>query len=405
MTDRADVTVVGGGIVGLATARALLLARPGLRIRILERAARVAEGQSGHNSGVLHSGAYYRPGTAKARLCLRGRSLLLDYLSTKGLEYQIPGKLIVATASRELAQLELLGERAAANGVKGVRWRTSEEIRAREPLARGCAALEVPTAAIVDYASVTRSFVNDVEELGGEVRTNAGVTGVGRGHDDSLEIQTSGGSETTRWLVACAGIESDRVALRAGCNPGLRIVPFRGEYYRLKSPERFPITRLLYPVPDPRLPFLGVHLTRRLDGGIDAGPNAVLALGRDSYHRHDVRLRDCAELLLYPGGWSLARRWAKIGLYEELRSLSRSIYARDLQRMVPSITDDDLTPGGAGIRAQAVDRSGRLVDDFVLAEGPRSVHVVNAPSPAATSSMALAEEIRDRLLRRAGGDL
>ncbi|MHB1434819.1 MAG: L-2-hydroxyglutarate oxidase [Thermoplasmata archaeon] len=399
MTDRWDVAVVGGGIVGLATARSLLLARPGLRVTVLERGPTLAYGQTGHNSGVIHSGAYYRPGSVKARLCGEGRRRLIEYLKAKGLEHRIPGKLIVAVRPDQVARLRAIGERAATNGVEGVRWRSAEEIRSLEPRVRGVAALEVPGAGIVDYGAVARSFARDIEDLGGTIRTRTEVRRV-RGTGPGVEIEHPGGTLSARVLVGCAGIEADRLARHCGADPTVRIVPFRGEYYSLRDPDRWGLTHLIYPVPDPALPFLGVHLTLTLHRGIEAGPNAVLALGRQAYRRHEFSLRDLADLALDPGSWALARRWVRTGIYEELRSLSRSVYARDLREMVPSITEDDLRPGGAGIRAQAVDRAGRLVDDFVLIDGPRALHVINAPSPAATSSLALADEIRDRLLRR-----
>ena len=404
MAERTDVAVVGGGIVGLASARALLRARPGLHVVVLERGNAIAHGQTGHNSGVIHSGAYYRPGSAKAQLCVDGRRRLLDYLSTNGLEHRIPGKLIIATRPDQLAPLRTIGARAAANGVEGVRWCSAEELRALEPRTRGLAALEVPGTGIVDYAAVARSYARDIEDLGGTVRTRsellrASVT------SDGVEIEHRGGILEARMLVGCAGIEADRLARCCGADPTVQIVPFRGEYYSLRDPDRWGLNHLLYPVPDPALPFLGVHVTLTLHRGIEAGPNAVLALGRQAYRRHEFSVRDLATLALHPGSWALARRWARTGLYEELRSLSRSIYARDLRAMVPSITDEDLRPGGAGIRAQAVDRAGRLVDDFVLIDGPRSLHVVNAPSPAATSALALGDVIRDRLLHHRDGAL
>ncbi len=399
MTDRWDVAVVGGGIVGLATARSLLLQRPGLRVTILERAPGLAGAQTGHNSGVIHSGAYYRPGSAKARLCLEGRRRLIEYLEAKGLEYRIPGKLIVAGRPDQAARLRVLAERASANGVEGARWRSAEEIRSLEPEIRGVAALEIPGAGIVNYAAVAHSYARDVEDLGGTIRTGTPVlrasnTGAG------IEIEHAGGALSARVLVGCAGIEADRLARSCGTDPAVQIVPFRGEYYTLRDPDRWGLSHLIYPVPDPTVPFLGVHLTLTLHRGIEAGPNAVLALGRAAYRRHEISVRDLAELALAPGSWALARRWGRTGIYEALRSLSRSVYARDLRTMVPAITDADLLPGGAGIRAQAVDRAGRLVDDFVLIDAPHALHVLNAPSPAATAALALADTIRDRLLHR-----
>ncbi len=393
MTERDDVVVVGGGIVGLATAWTVAQQRSEARVTVLEKEAAVGAHQTGHNSGVIHSGAYYRPGSVKARTCRRGRELLLKFLAERRLPYRIVGKLIVAAAPAELPALEQIRRRAEKNGVAGVRLVTADELRTLEPEVAGVAALEVPTAGITDYAEVARALARDLSTRGHLVRVGAEVTGVTADRDGVTVRLADGGTVRARYLINCAGLDSDRVARCSGLDPPVRIVPFRGEYYWVRAARRLGLTRLIYPVPDPGLPFLGVHLTLTITGRIEAGPNAVLALAREGYRRGTISLRDLWETASWPGSVRLARRLFGTGSYEFLRSRSRGWFARDLARLVPSLTADDLEPGGAGVRAQAVDRRGALVDDFVIVNGPRMTHVLNAPSPAATSSFGLAEEI------------
>jgi L-2-hydroxyglutarate oxidase len=392
MSEDADLAIVGGGIVGLATAYTLLAGSPTLRIVVLEKEEGVGRHQTGHNSGVIHSGVYYRPCSAKARLCGRGRKLLIDYCDAKNIPHRKTGKLIVATRSEEIPALRAIQERAIANGVPGVVALSSIEIRAVEPEVRGLSALSVPTAEIVDYGEVVRSLAHDVGDRGGALSLNSALRGVEH-QGDRLILRTDGGDVRTRFLVNCAGLQADRVARLAGVDPGVQIIPFRGEFYWIRPERQLQLEHLLYPVPDPALPFLGVHLTLTIHGGIEAGPNAVLAWAREGYLRTTIRWSDMAEMATFPGFWPMARRFWRVGLYEQYRSMSRRQYASDLGQMVPSITAGDLRRGGAGVRAQAVDRAGHLLDDFVIQTGPRSLHVLNAPSPAATSSLAIAEEI------------
>ena len=396
MADHHDVAIVGAGIVGLATALALLQRRPSLRLAVLEKEAQVGQHQTGHNSGVVHSGIYYRPGSTKARLCADGRRRLLEFCAAQRIPVKKVGKLIVATRKSELPGLQELQRRGAANGVEGVAWLTSEQLGQKEPEVRGIAALDVPTAAIVDYGAVARSLAAEVTARGGEVRVGTAVRSIER-PETELALDTPSGEVRTRFLVNCAGLQSDRVARLAGLRPGVRIVPFRGEFYEVCRSPALAVDHLVYPVPDPRLPFLGVHLTLTLRGTLTAGPNAVLSGAREGYDRSRISGGDLLELGSFPGFWRMSRRWWRTGAYEQLRSLSRAQFADDLRRMVPGLAESDLRPGGAGVRAQAVDRAGELVDDFVFVGGPGSLHVLNAPSPAATSSLAIAQEIAERV--------
>ncbi len=392
MRPNSDVIVVGGGILGLATARHLVLQRPGLRVMVLEKETGIARHQTGHNSGVIHSGIYYRPGSAKAMLCVRGRSLLLSYLEEKGIAHQLCGKLIVATRRTELPTLELLLKRAHANGITDCQRLSSAKLKELEPEVGGLAGLEVPGTGMVDYRQVSRAFGEDLEAHGGRIATRSPVEGL-RLRKDGVRVKTPLGEVRGRFLVSCAGLEADRVARMAGLQPDVRIVPFRGEYYSLRPGSRVEIHRHIYPVPDPELPFLGVHLTLKMDGSVELGPNAVLALKREGYSRSDWSPRDVAGELGFPGFYRMAGHLWKSGLYEYFRSFSREQFAADLARLVPAITPKDMVRGGSGVRAQALSRDGRLLDDFSFLSEGRSLHVLNAPSPAATASLAIAEAI------------
>ena len=390
------VVVVGAGIVGLATAAALLRRRPGVPVVVLDKEDRVASHQTGHNSGVIHSGVYYRPESLKARLCLDGRQRLIAYLDARGLPYRLCGKVIVATRPAELGPLEELGRRAVANRVPGARFLDPEELHALEPDVRGLRALHVPGTGIVDYAAVARALVQDVRDGGGDVRTGRTVEAL-RPDGDGWQVVTGAETLEARFLVNAGGLQADRVASLAGLTPPCTIVPFRGEHYSLTPRAGTLFHRLVYPVPDPELPFLGVHLTPRIDGSVEAGPNAVLALAREGYRRTDLVARDLAGAALYPGFFRMARRYWAMSAHEGLRSLSKGMFLDDLRRLVPRLTRDDLGAWGAGVRAQALGPGGELVDDFLLVEGPRALHVLNAPSPAATSSLAIADQLVDRL--------
>jgi L-2-hydroxyglutarate oxidase len=394
----ADVVVIGGGIVGLATARELATAHR-LRVVVVEREPRVACHQTGHNSGVVHSGLYYRPESHKAATCVEGRESLFRYAAERRIPHERCGKVVVAVEAAELPRLEELERRGRANGLAGLERLDAAGIREREPHAAGLAGLHVPETGIVDFRAVAESFAADLRAAGGEVRTGAPVTAIEAGAG-RVALGAGGERLEAGFLVACAGFESDRVARLAGLDPGVRIVPFRGDYCELAGEAKRLVRHLIYPVPDPELPFLGVHLTRRVDGAIEAGPNAVLAWRRDGYAPGAFSLRDAAATLCFSGFWRMGRRLLRTGAGEYARAWSRGRFLDALRRLLPALSESDLAPAGCGIRAQAVDRAGRLVDDFVFAEGERMLHVVNAPSPAATASMALARRIAERASAR-----
>lgn len=389
-----DLVVIGGGIVGLAVARALS-AVAGLQILLLEKENRLAGHQTGHNSGVIHSGLYYRPGSLKANNCTAGREALYRYCAERQIPHERCGKLVVATAEAERPALEELQRRGVANGLGGLEWLEGPQLRHREPEVAGVAGLYVPQTGIVDYVAVAEAFAADVRSQGGEVRTGCELRRV-RVLPGGFKLETTDGEFGCRWLINCAGLQSDRVARLCGLQPQLRIIPFRGEYHTLIPGRRALVRNLIYPVPDPSLPFLGVHLTRMVTGEVEAGPNAVLALQREGYRRSSFSLRDSWEILSYPGFWHLASRFWRIGAREYYRSFRKSIMVQDLRRLLPALTGTDLQRGGAGVRAQAVDGQGRLLDDFSFLEAESMIHVLNAPSPAATASLSIGATIADR---------
>ena len=396
MTD-ADVIVVGAGIVGLASALKLVERNPRLQIEVIDKEQAIAAHQTGHNSGVIHRGVYYAPGSLKARLCAEGAGELTRYCDERGVPYRLGGKLIVALTPAELPALDRLYERACANGVPGVERVGPERIREVEPHAAGLGGVHSPQTGTVDYAAVADAMAGDLRERGIRIRLGTELRRVHRAQG-GLVLETTGGDLRTGHLVACAGLQADRVARLFGqpAPGGLRIVPFRGDYYVLR-PDRAGLCRsMIYPVPDPRFPFLGVHFTRRIDGAVWAGPNAVLAFAREGYRRRDVRPRDLAETLFGGGFGRLALRYWITGAGEMWRDLSRRAFARSLRRYVPELGDDDLVPGPSGVRAQALAADGTLVDDFVITAGPRAVHVWNAPSPAATSALAIGRVVAER---------
>jgi len=392
------VVVVGGGIVGLATARALAVGR-GASVVLLEAEPELAAHQTGHNSGVVHSGLYYRPGSSKAALCAAGRDALYAYAAERGIAHERCGKVVTATREGELSRLDELERRGRANGIAGIERLDAAGVRAHEPHAAGLAGLFVPATGIVDYVALARSFAADIAAAGSTVRTGASVSAI-RAGARGVEVESAGERIAAGFLVACAGLESDRVARAAGLDPGIRIVPFRGDYYALAPEARGLVRGLIYPVPDPELPFLGVHFTRRVDGEIEAGPNAVLAWKRAGYSRAAFSARDAAATLGFAGFWRMAPRYARTGLAEYRRAWSRRAFVAALRRLVPELSPAQVRRAGCGVRAQALDRAGRLLDDFVFAEGECMLHVLNAPSPAATASLAIGEEIATRASAR-----
>jgi L-2-hydroxyglutarate oxidase LhgO len=391
-----DVAIVGGGIIGLATAREILLRRPGTRLIVLERESQIATHQTGHNSGVIHAGIYYKPGTLKAKLCVAGAAALMHYCDEKSIPYRLCGKMIVATDESELGRLSDLYERATANGVQGVRMVDGAELSEREPHVRGLRALWSPNTGIVDYVQVAHAYADDIVEAGGEIRTDAAVTAIERCGALSA-LSTSRATFVAPLVVTCAGIYSDRVSRMTGGSKEPLIAPFRGDYFVLRPERRSLVASNIYPVPDPAFPFLGVHFTPRMNGDIWLGPNAVLAFSRTGYRFRDVNLRDMAQLWTSPGFLRFGLRNLKTGYDEMIRDLSKRRFLASLQRYVPELTLDDLLPGPSGVRAQALTTDGHMVDDFVINHGDGILHVRNAPSPAATSSLKIAEYIADQL--------
>ncbi len=388
-----NVLVVGGGIIGLAVARELT--RRGDHVTVCEKEGRWAAHQTGHNSNVVHAGLYYRPGSLKARTSVAGNLSMVAFAREHGVPVDVCGKLVVATSDAELPGLRSLAERAEANGVPA-KLITPAEAREYEPHVACVAALRVASTAIIDFPAVCQALVELLTTGGADLRLNTPVLGIRRGAL-GIEVATPDGVLRADGLVNCAGLHSDRIARLAGLRPSATIVPFRGEYHELRPAARDLVRGLIYPVPDPTLPFLGVHLTRMLDGTVHAGPNAVLALGREGYRWTDVAVRDVAEVLRFPGTWRLARKYARTGVDEVLRSFSRRRFAASLARLVPAITEADIVPAGAGVRAQAMRPDGSLVDDFLIESAPGQVHVLNAPSPAATSSLEIARYVADQV--------
>lgn len=390
-----DVLIIGGGIVGLGTGLALA---GRVSVTVVEAEKQVALHQTGHNSGVIHSGLYYKPGSAKARNCAEGRELLYRFCEENDIPYDRCGKLVVATDASELPALEELERRGTANGLHGLQRLTGEQMREIEPHVRGVAGLRVPETGIVNYKAVAEVYARKIAESGGSVRTDAKFLGCKR-ESDAITAETTTGPIRAKLLVNCAGLYSDRVARRCGVEPGVRIVPFRGEYYELKPRAEHLCRHLIYPVPDARLPFLGVHFTRMIGGGVECGPNAVLAFRREGYRLREVSLRDLWEFATYPGFWKMAWRFRWVGLHEMYRSLSRRAFWHALRKLVPEVGSHDLTRAGAGVRAQAVAPDGKLLDDFFIRQAPRMIHVLNAPSPAATASIAIGRSIAEMVMK------
>ena len=387
-----DIAIIGGGIVGLATALELSKQYPRYRIGVLEKEGELAAHQTGHNSGVIHSGIYYKPGSLKARNCVEGARALMEFCQENGIKYELCGKVIVATDEREMAALDELYRRGTANGVAGLRMIGAEELKELEPHARGVKALHSPNTGIIDYTEVTLAYANRFRDAGGGVLTGARVRSI-RQADGLIHMETDQGDVRATYLINCAGLYSDVVARMMGVKQDVRIIPFRGEYYML-SPEASHLVRgLIYPVPNPEFPFLGVHFTRTVHGDVEAGPNAVLAFAREGYKMTHVNVAESLGTLTYRGFWAMTARYWKMGMQELHRSLSKGAFVRSLQRLVPDINESHLARGGAGVRAQEVERNGLLADDFHITETQNAIHVRNAPSPGATASLAIGKGI------------
>ena len=387
------VAIIGGGIVGLGTAMALIERFPRCSVTILEKEAQLASHQTGHNSGVIHAGTYYKPGSYKARLCVSGVRLLTRFCEENGVPYERCGKLIAAVTPEELPRLENLYQRGAANGIEGLQMIRAEQAREIEPHVAAVKALYSPRTAIVDFGEVCQAMAAKLASSGVEILTKARADSIRRS-GGLLHIETSRGTVAACNLISCGGLQSDRIARLMGVEPEVRVIPFRGEYYNLRAGQHL-VRGLIYPVPDPEFPFLGVHFTKRIREGYEAGPNAVLALARQGYRKTDVCPVDLWDMARFPGFWAMGRRYWRMAVFEYYRSFSRRAFLRALQRLVPDLKDEDLTPGGSGVRAQCVRRDGTMVDDFLIVEAPNAIHVLNAPSPAATASLAIGGHIAD----------
>jgi (S)-2-hydroxyglutarate dehydrogenase len=387
-----DIAVIGGGIVGTATAMRISEKYPRYKVGVIDKETELAQHQSGHNSGVIHSGIYYKPGSLKAENCVTGVKSLLEFCDENNIKYDLCGKVIVATDEAELPRLEELHRRGIANGVPGLEEIDADRIREIEPHAAGIKGLYSPKTGIIDYTEVTRAYARHVKENGGEILLGTKVESILQG-SDHIHLTTSEGDIEAKYLINCAGLYSDAVARMMGLDLGLRIVPFRGEYYYIRPESHHLVKGLIYPVPDPEFPFLGVHFTRTIHGGVEAGPNAVLALSQEGYSKTSFNPGELLGTLGYGGFWTMARKYWKTGFHEVYRSFSKPAFTQALRRLIPEIRSEDLMTGGAGVRAQAVENDGRLVDDFRIVETDRAIHVLNAPSPGATSSLSISAGI------------
>lgn len=396
-----DILVIGGGIVGTATAMQLLKQKPQLKLLLIEEERTLAPHQTGNNSGVIHSGLYYKPGSLKAQNCVKGRMLMHQFCDENGIKYEKCGKLVLATSEIECQKLNDLEKRGLENGLTQLKRIPKEEIKEYEPYAAGIDALFVGETGIVNYTEVTEAFAKKINELNGEILLNTKFRGI-RKEGNRLIIETSKETFSVSYLVNCGGLYSDKIAKICGVDPEVQIIPFRGEYYEIKEEKKYLVKNLIYPVPDPRFPFLGVHFTRMINGGVEAGPNAVLAFRRKGYLKSDFSLPEMSDYFFSRGFWIMAKKYYKMGFDEFRRSFSKKLFAEALQKLVPEIREDDIKPSGAGVRAQALDRNGNLLDDFCLVEAERMMHVLNAPSPAATASISIGETIAEKVVRNIG---
>ena len=393
-----DITIIGGGIVGTATAFSILKQK-NVKLLLLEAESSLAAHQTGNNSGVIHSGLYYKPGSLKAKNCTIGREMMYAFCQEHTLPFDKCGKVVVATSKEEIPALTLLEERGAANGLTGLKRISAEEIKQYEPYANGIEGLFVPQTGIVDYVAVTNKYAELIEKAGGVIKINSRLVSV-KVKNDELILTTNNEEFITKFIVNCGGLQSDRIAKLCGVDPGLMIIPFRGEYYKIKKEKQFLVKNLIYPVPDIKFPFLGVHFTRMINGGVEAGPNAVLAFKREGYKKTDFSFTDLLEMKMYPGFWKMAAKFYKMGYQEFRRSFSKDLFVKSLQKLIPEITSEDIEVGGAGVRAQALERDGKLVDDFRIVEARRMIHVLNAPSPAATASLSIGKTISAMVIKR-----
>lgn len=395
-----DVVVIGGGIVGLATALNLKKAKPELRLLLLEKENSLAAHQTGHNSGVIHSGLYYKPGSLKAKNCIEGYQMLIDFCNENEIMYELCGKIVVATSTDQLASLETLYHRGVENGLLGLEKLNKEQMQAIEPHVAGIAGIKVPQTGIINYTKVSEKYAENIKKLGGQINLGERVSSISEINGISTVVTNKGSYDTTL-VVNCAGLYSDKVAqFTEKEQVKVRIIPFRGEYYEIKPEKQYLVKHLIYPVPDPNFPFLGVHFTRMVDGGVEAGPNAVLAFRREGYKKLSVDFSEFGETLAWPGFRKVAAKYWKTGLGEYYRSFSKSAFTKALQALIPEIEKDDLVPGGSGVRAQACDYDGGLLDDFSIIENKQAINVLNAPSPAATSSLAIGKTVADMALKR-----
>lgn len=392
-----DIIFIGGGIVGTASALKLLEKKK-LRVLLLEAEDSLAKHQTGNNSGVIHSGLYYKPGSLKALNCTRGREMLYKFCEEHSIPHEKCGKIVVATDESELPQLNMLEERGLANGLEGIKRLSRNEIKEYEPFANGIEALFIPQTGIVDYVAVTNKYAKLLMKIGGEIKLNSEVVSI-KVNCNQIMVSTKEEEFRSKFLVNCGGLYSDKVAKMSGVNPDVKIIPFRGEYYKLKNDKQHFVKNLIYPVPDPQFPFLGVHFTRMIHGGVEAGPNAVLAFKRTGYKKSDIDISQISEMLLYPGFWKMAKKHYKMGWKEFKRSFSKKLFVKSLQKLIPELTEDDIIPGGSGVRAQALDRDGKLLDDFRIIQTDKMIHVLNAPSPAATASLSIGDTISDMIIK------
>lgn len=397
-TERYDIVVVGAGLVGLSTAYHVSLASPGLKVLILEKEATVAKHQSGNNSGVIHSGIYYKPGSLKAENCISGYASIIDFAERNEIDYDICGKIIVATCKKEIPGLDSIYERGVQNGLKGIKKLNAEESKEIEPHCAALASIYVPQTGIIDYPKMAVKLLDIfINQMGGIIQFNQEVTKIFEKGSD-IVIKTRSATYLTSKVVSCGGLFSDRIASLTEKDNNLRIIPFRGEYFKLRPSKEYLVKHLIYPVPNPEFPFLGVHFTRMVHGGIEAGPNAVLAFKREGYKFADFDLKDMMQSFTWPGFWKIVAKYGQTGIGEIYRSLSKSAFTHALQKLIPEIKSDDLITGGAGVRAQACDRKGNLIDDFNILHSRNIIHVRNAPSPAATSSLSIGKLISEKIL-------